>query len=163
MSKNISYQFFVSLHVPEDQNQLFDKITLYEYSNGNGSLQPLQRQIMQTYFTHVKELPSVQTDITQVKFSKGTTISYCYIKANLARYKIMKDKQAELDDKKQANFEEKVLNADNSFESAALGFYLISKKSEIGKQMLFILRNYFIMKVGVDFVFESLNQLINYN
>lgn len=45
----------------------------------------------------------------------------------------MKEKMAELDDKKQANFEDKVLNADNSFESAALGFYLISKKSEIGK------------------------------
>ena len=55
----------------------------------------------------------------------------------------------------------------NNVNEATLSMILVSKpkSSKFDKEeaLLFLLRNYFIMKVGVGFIQENLNQLLNNN
>jgi hypothetical protein len=55
----------------------------------------------------------------------------------------------------------------NQVKEATLQLILVSKRklnySDYEKSLLLLLRNFFIMKVGVNFINENLNQLVNNN
>ena len=57
----------------------------------------------------------------------------------------------------------------NGVNEATINFILLSRTrsqqaiGQFDESFLYLLRNYFIMKVGVDFILESLNQMVNNN